>query len=145
MTSLIAALVLATGEPWLWATTRVTSGFPDTVGGSLTVHAIPYVDVEGGAAAVNPSWFVRAGPRYALIDAREGLMVRVAALFGCKTATVLGELTRGFHFAGTLDFTWWLATHFGLSLQLSGGGTFDPSKPGRKMLPDLRVGLGVSF
>ncbi len=139
-------MLLGADQPWLWATARVSSGFPDTLGGSLTVHAIPYVDLEGGAAAFNPSWFVRAGPRYALVDSRDGLMVRVAALFGYKSATVFSsELTRGFHFAGTLDFTWWLAAHFGLDLQLSGGGTFDPGRAGRRMLPDLRVGLGVSF
>lgn len=140
----VLALVISADQPRLIGSVRVTTGFPDLIGASVTVHAIPYVDVEGAAALVSPAWLVRAGPRYLLVEA-ERFTVRVAALFGYKAASREGDVTRGFHFAGTVDFTWWLAAHVGIGLQVAGGGTYDGSRTNRKMLPDLRAAVGLSF
>jgi len=146
---LVLSLITAADQPRLLVSARVSTGFPDLLGASVTVHAIPYVDVEAGGALLSLSWLVRAGPRYMLVDAREGtdvgLSVRVAALFGYKRVDRASDVTRGFHFAGTVDLTWWLASHFGLTLQFAGGGTFDPTRSNRRVLPDLRVSFGVSL
>ncbi len=148
MTAAVLLLLLAAepeeDQPRLLATVRVNTGFADLLGASVMVHAIPYVDLEGGGALISPAWFVRAGPRYMLVEARP-FTVRVAALFGYKLVDRANDVTRGFHFGGTVDFNYWFARHFGLSVQLSGGATYDASRAVRKMLPDLRLGVGVSF
>jgi hypothetical protein len=137
-------------RPRLVATVRVSTftGWPDLLSASATVHLIPYVDVEGGGSALflTRGWYVRAGPRWLFEDWRDendrGLTLRLSALAGFKRVELTNEAFQGFHVAFALEFTWWLARHFGLSVQLAGGGTV---RTWPTFFPDLRLGLGTSF
>lgn len=140
------------------------SGVPDYIGGSLTVTAIPVVDVELGATLVLPivtSAYLRAGPRWSLYegrnDAGRGLSLRVSALAGVR-GTSTYEVSRGayrgqwgLNTVGALEGTYWLARHLGVSAQLVGGGTaYLPfRRPWGMFLgpvtPDVRFALGLSF
>src|SRR4051794_9266087 len=78
-------------ERWGIATARLSwhTGVPDYTGLSLTVNAIPRVDVEVGATLVLPivgSTYLRAGPRFSLYEGRDdaghGVSLRWSALAG---------------------------------------------------------------
>lgn len=149
--ALIALLSAADVErPRLVATVRVSTftGWPDLLGASATVHLIPYVDLEAGGSAlfVTRSWYARGGLRWLFEDWRDehdkGLTLRLSALAGFKRVELPDAAFQGFHVAGALEFTWWLARHFGLSLQLSGGGTV---RAWPNFFPELRLAFGTSF
>jgi hypothetical protein len=153
VTALVLSALLGASElerPRLVATARVSafSGWPDLLGASATVHLIPYVDVEAGGAAVflTRGWYVRAGPRWLFEDWRDerhrGLTLRLSALGGFKRVELPDAAFEGLHVAGAAEFTWWLASHLGLSLQLSGGGTV---RAWPAFFPELRLALGASF
>jgi hypothetical protein len=153
-------------EPWGIATARLSlySGVPDYRGLSLTVNAIPHVDVEVGATLVVPivgSTYFRAGPRFSLYEGRDaaghGLSLRWSALAGARN-TATYEVRQGawraqwgVNAVGTLEGTYWLLRHFGVSTQLvAGGTTYLPMRgPVRPLLgpltPDVRFSLGLSF
>lgn len=153
-------------ERWGIATARLSlyTGVPDYAGLSLTVNAIPRVDVEVGATLVQPivgSTYLRAGPRFSLYEGRDdaghGLSLRWSALVGARN-TATYEVSQGawraqwgLNAVGTLEGTYWLLRHFGVSAQLVAGGTsYLPFRgPVRPLLgpltPDARFSLGLSF
>jgi hypothetical protein len=139
------------------------SGVPDYYGPSLTVTAIPVVDVELGASAVLPlvlSGYLRVGPRWSLYEGRSaegrGLSLRLSALGGVRgtAAYVVGADARqklGLNAVAALDGTYWVWRHFGFSAQLVAGGTaYLPLQgPWQALMgpltPDVRFALGVAF
>ncbi|MFY0529838.1 hypothetical protein ACN28I_43965 [Archangium gephyra] len=140
------------------------TGVPDYLGGSLTVNAIPLVDVELGATLVNPvvaSLYLRAGPRWSLYegrnDAGRGLSLRLSALAGARGTSAYDVRQGGWrgqwglNAVAALDGTYWLARYFGVSAQLVAGGTtyFPLRQPVQALLgpltPDARLSLGLSF
>jgi hypothetical protein len=138
-------------RPILSARASAFTGFPDVLGVNVTVHAIPFVDLEGGVSALvgGTSAYGRGGPAYLFGDWRDekghGLTGRISALFGYKWVDGFGTVTRGFNFAGAVELTRWRSRHFGVTIQLAGGGTFDPSRVTRKVFPDVRLSVGLSF
>jgi hypothetical protein len=153
-------------ERWGIATVRLSShsGVPDYTGLSLTVNAIPRVDVEVGVTLVTPivgSLYLRAGPRFSLYEGRDdaghGLSLRLAALAGARNTSTyeVGQgawrAQWGLNVVGTLEGTYWLLRHLGVSAQLVAGGTsYLPFRgPVRPLLgpltPDARFSLGLSF
>ncbi|MFL5352023.1 hypothetical protein [Archangium sp.] len=153
-------------ERWGIATARLSwhTGVPDYTGLSLTVNAIPRVDVEVGATLVLPivgSTYLRAGPRFSLYEGRDdaghGVSLRWSALAGARNTSTY-EVRQGawraqwgLNVVGTLEGTYWLLRHFGVSAQLVAGGTsYLPLRgPVRPLLgpltPDARFSLGLSF
>lgn len=153
-------------EPWGIATARLSwhTGVPDYTGLSLTVNAIPHVDVEAGATLVLPivgSLYLRAGPRFSLHEGRDeaghGLSLRWSALAGARNTSTY-EVSQGafrsqwgLNVVGTLEGTYWLLRHFGVSAQLVAGGTsYLPFRGDVRPLlgpltPDARFSLGLSF
>lgn len=137
-------------RPWLLGSVRVSAftGLPDVLGVSGTVHAIPFVDVEGGAAAFvfATSWYVRGGPRWLFHDWRDehdlGATLRLSALAGYKSVTRGETRFGGFHVVGAAELTYWLAQHLGLTFQLSGGGTV---RAWPAFFPELRLAVGLGF
>ena len=140
------------------------TGVPDYMGGSLTVNAIPVVDVERGMTLVNPvigSLYLRAGPRFSLYegrnDAGRGLSLRLSALAGARNTSAYlvsqgaWRAQWGLNAVGALEGTYWLARYFGVSAQLVAGGTtyFPLRQPVQALLgpltPDARFSLGLSF
>lgn len=146
------------------ATARVSwrTGIPDYISTSLTVNAIPRVDVEAGLTLVTPivgSLYLRAGPRFSLYEGRNdmghGLSVRLSALAGARdTSTYLVSAGAwraqwGLNVVGAVEGTYWLLSHFGVSAQLVAGGTTYFRGPLGPLLgpvtPDARFSLGLSF
>lgn len=154
MLSLLLALAVSAQDPperpRLIGSVRLSTftGLPDVLGVSGTLHVIPYVDLEGGASAFvfAQSWYVRGGPRWLFEDWRDdsnkGVTLRLSLLAGYKSIALADSRFGSFHFAGALELTWWLASHAGLTLQLSGGGTV---RAWPAFFPELRLAWGVSF
>jgi len=128
------------------------------------VNAIPWVDVEAGVTLVQPvvgSLYLRAGPRFSLYegrnDAGRGVSLRLSALAGARNTSSFAvsqgawRAQWGLNVVGTLEGTYWLLRHFGVSAQLVAGGTTyfpfrGPVQPLRGPLtPDARFSLGLSF
>lgn len=134
----------------LIASVRVSAftGLPDVLGASATLHLIPYVDIEAGGSALvfSQGWYVRGGPRWLFEDWRDehhrGATLRLSVLAGFKSLRLRDSAFAGFHAALAAEFTWWLASHLGLSFQLSGGGTV---RSWPAFFPELRLGIGVAF
>ena len=150
---LVSVAAFADEPPPRIATGRVSTftGLPDLLGASVTLHVIPWVDVEVGGSALllGTTLWARGGPRYLLGDwldeSCRGLTLTVSALFGYKWVEALGGVTRGFHFAGAFELTRWLSPHLGVAVQVAGGGTFDPGRTNRRVFPDLRLSFGVAL
>lgn len=156
MTAALAALVLAAAEPapdrpYLVATAQVTPliGLPDLLSGFVTLHAIPYVDLQAGLSFFPGTigWWARGGPRAVFHDWRDetqrGLTWRIALLGGWRTFRDVKGDARGVSFALANEFTYFLAAHFGLTLSVTGGGLYDVA--GQRFLPELRLGLGATL
>ncbi len=166
MTSLLLSLLLtfstaqtpeleqeAPTPPHLIATLLISpaSAFPDFLNASVTVHAIPYVDIETGAglSLTNFTFYGRAGPRLLIRDwrdhARRGVTLRTSALVGFKQFfNFSGAAPLAFNTVATADATYWVASHFGLSTQIAAGAIVVPERTPR-VLPDLRLAFGLSF
>lgn len=154
MTTLLAMLLALgaspTERPRLIGSVRVSTftGLPDVLGVSASLHLIPYVDLEGGAAAfvLAQSWYARGGPRFMFEDWRDaqhrGATLRLSALFGFKSVALKDERFQGFHFVGAVELTHWFAPHLGLTFQLTGGGTV---RAWPVFFPELRLGWGLAF
>lgn len=149
--AVLSASGLASERPRLLASAQVSpmTALPDFLAAFVTVHAIPYVDLQGGASFFPGTfgWWVRAGPRVVLDDwrdeAQRGLTWRVALLGGYRAFRDTKGDARGVSFVLANDFTYFFAPHLGLTVSLSGGGLYDV--PGQRFLPELRLGLGVSL
>jgi hypothetical protein len=124
------------------------TGFPDVLGVSGTLHVIPFVDLEGGASAFvfARGWYARGGPRWLFEDWRDdtqrGATLRLSLLAGVKSLAVPDGAFLGFHVAGAVEFTWWLAPHAGLTFQLTGGGTV---RAWPRFFPELRLAWGLAL
>jgi hypothetical protein len=157
-----AAVVLATtalaeapgpgaGRPHLVASVHLSplSSFPELLGAQLTVHAIPFVEVQAGLGGFVErfAWWVRGGLRYLFNDWRDeqhrGLTWRLALLAGYRSARDPRVAAAGFSGLAATDFDWFFADHLALSVQLALGGMYDAA--GKRVLPELRLGVGASF
>lgn len=155
MTSLLVVALMVSSavpeeRPRLVASVRVSTftGLPDVLGVSASFHLIPYVDLEGGGSAFvfAQSWYARGGPRWLFEDWRDesnrGLTLRLSALAGVKSIALKDARFLGFHFVGAAELTYWLGSHVGFTLQLTGGGTV---RAWPSFFPELRLAWGVAF
>lgn len=153
---LAAVLAASTPEapaerPWLFASVYLSpmTAVPERLSAYATVHAIPWVDVSGGVSFYPGTfgWFVRGGPRVTVDDWRDesdrGVTLRLALLGGYRV--VQDARVNGGGFSGVLaaDVTYFFARHLGLAFQLAGGGSWDGN--GKRVVPELRLGLGLTF
>ncbi len=125
------------------------TSFPDLLGGAVTVHLIPWVDVQGGLSAFPGrfGWWVRGGPRFLVLDSRDdqhhGLTWRVSVLAGYRAFRDAKADAAGFSGLLSTDFTHFFREHLGLSIQAACGGLYDAA--GKRVLPELRLGVGITF
>lgn len=126
------------------------TSFPDLLGAAVTVHAIPWVDVEGGVSGFvggSFGWWVRGGPRLLVADLRDeqhrGLTWRIALHAGYRAFRDARADAAGFSGLVTTDFARFFSPHFAVAVQLALGGLYDA--PNKRVLPELRLGLGVAF
>ncbi len=149
---LAVAVMAAPGErPWLLGSAFASpmSALPERLSAWATAHVIPWVDVSGGVAFFpgTSGWFVRGGPRLLVDDWRDehhrGLTLRLALLGGYRFIQDARVTGGGFSGVLTVDVTYFLAPHLGLAVQLAGGGSWDAR--GQRVVPELRLGLGVTL
>lgn len=125
------------------------TSFPDLLGGGITVHAIAWFDVQAGLSAFlgRFGWWVRGGPRFLVADFRDethrGLTWRISALAGYRAFRDSKADAAGFSALLSTDVTHFYNPHLGLSVQAACGGLYDDSA--KRVLPELRLGLGVTF
>lgn len=155
--SLLALLLsahAARGEedrPRLIASVHVypMTSFPDLLGGQLTVHAIPWVDVHAGLSAFPGrfGWWVRGGLRFVIGDFRDehhrGFTWRISALAGYRAFRDSKADAHGFSAQLSTDVTHFFQPHLGLTFQAACGGMYDDAA--KRVLPELRLGVGLSF
>lgn len=151
---LLYALAASADEPerpWLFGTVAISpyTSFPDLLSATVTVHAIPWVDVQAGGArsATTSGWWVRGGPRYLVNDWRDeqqrGLTMRIALLAGYRAIKDVRVDAKGFCAALTLDLAYFFLPHLGVSVQVGTGGTYDA--PAKRVVPELRLAVGAVF
>ncbi|MEW5743235.1 MAG: hypothetical protein AB1938_30280 [Myxococcota bacterium] len=122
---------------------------PERLSAWATLHVIPWVDVQGGVSFYPGTfgWWVRGGPRVTLDDWRDeahrGVTLRLALLAGYRV--VQDARVNGGGFSGVLaaDVTYFFAPRLGLAFHLAGGGSWDGN--GKRVVPELRLGVGLSF
>lgn len=125
------------------------TSFPDLLGGGLTLHVIPWLDLQGGFSAFPGrfGWWVRGGPRFLIGDFRDethrGLTWRFSALAGYRAFRDPKADAGGFSAILSTDVTHFFSAHLGLSIQAACGGLYDA--PGKRVLPELRLGVGLTF
>ncbi len=149
--AVLASSALAGDRPHLVATAQVSpmTALPDFLSAFATVHAIPYVDLQGGVSFFPSTfgWWVRGGPRVVFNDWRDeahrGLTWRVALLGGYRAFRDAKADARGVSFVLANDFTWFFLPHLGVTVSVTGGGLYDLE--GARFLPELRLGLGVTL
>lgn len=139
-------------RPWLIASVHVSpmTAFPDGLAGQVTVHAIPWVDLQAGLSTFpgqRVAWWARGGVRYLVADGRDedqrGVTWTMAVLAGVRAVRDSRVDALGFSGAVASDVRWFLAPHFALSLQVLLAGMYDGA--GQRVLPEARLGLGVAF
>ncbi|MFZ5439018.1 MAG: hypothetical protein ACOZQL_03365 [Myxococcota bacterium] len=139
-------------RPLLLASVHLSpfTAFPELLGASVTVHAIPWVDVAGGVSGGvggRFGWWVRGGPRLMVADLRDeqhrGLTWRLALHAGYRAFRDARADAAGFSGLFATDFAHFFAPHFAFAVQLALGGLYDA--PNKRVLPELRLGLGVAF
>ena len=140
-------------EPRHLASVRGTAqaGTADVFAASVTLHAIPFVDLEttwGAAEGLS----ARAGPRWTLGDRRsrdhcgpESRLLLLAGMKGLYSADAF--LSRGLNVdvVAALDGTWWVEPHFGINAQVVAGVAYFPTVVLKSIVPDVRFAVGVSF
>lgn len=143
-------------RPHLIATLRVSpvTAFPDGLGLSLVIHAIPYIDIEAGVG-VGVGWleaaaYIRGGPRLLVKDwrdeAQHGWTMRASVLGGPRHGITFVQNTLHANVAAAADWTYWVDPHFGFSVQLLGGILIPvESHQGMDYRPDVRLAVGLSF
>lgn len=134
----------------------IFSGIPDLAGASVTLTALRPFAVEAGASTfgLGATAFGKLGAAIPLVNTRNAfgrgvtldlmLMGGYRYLYGSLFGTAEGHAviaTLG------LDFTWWLAPHFGLTANLNGGGGFwlSHSNSSEIGFPEGRLSIGVAF
>ncbi len=149
--SAVAARAQDLERPRLIASVHVTpfTSFPDLLSVSATVHAIPYLDVSGGVSGFTDrfGWWVRGGPRLQVGDWRDeqhrGLTWRISAQAGYRAFRDARANAAGFSGLVATDFAHFFSPHFAVSLQVALGGLYDAAS--KRVLPELRLGIGVAF
>jgi hypothetical protein len=125
------------------------TSFPDLLGGQITVHAIPWVDIHAGLSAFPGrfGWWVRGGPRFVIADFRDenhrGLTWRISALAGYRAFRDSKADAHGFSAQLSTDITHFFQPHLGLTFQAACGGMYDDAA--KRVLPEIRLGVGLSF
>lgn len=125
------------------------TSFPDLLGASVTVSAIPWVDLTGGVSGFTDrfGWWARGGPRFELFDQRDaqqrGWVWRVSVLAGYRAFRDARANVGGFSGALSTDLCRYVLPHLGITVQAAMGGTYDAV--GKRLLPELRLGVGVTF
>lgn len=125
------------------------TSFPDVLGAGITVHAIPWVDVQAGLSAFPGrfGWWARGGLRFLIADFRDethhGLTWSVSALAGYRAFRDAKADAAGFSALLSTDVTHFLSPHLGISFQAACGGLYDEA--GKRVLPELRLGVGLTF
>ncbi|MCC6336252.1 MAG: hypothetical protein IT380_19970 [Myxococcales bacterium] len=122
---------------------------PDRLSAWATLHLIPWVDVQGGVAFYPGTfgWWVRGGPRVLVDDWRDelhrGATLRLALLAGFRALRDERVDGAGFSGVAAADVTYFFSPHLGLAFHLAGGGSWDGN--GKRVVPELRLGVGLSF
>lgn len=126
------------------------TSFPDLLGGGITLHVIPWIDVQTGLSAFPGrfGWWVRGGPRFLIGDFRDlethrGFTWRVSVLAGYRAFRDAKADARGFSALLSTEVTHFYSPHLGLSIQAACGGMYDDSA--KRVLPELRLGVGLTF
>ena len=128
-------------------------GATDLFTASVTLHAIPFVDVDTSWGAAE-GLSARAGPRWTLGDRRgpdhrggESRLSVLAGMRGLYSTASDSFLARGpnLDMVAALDGTWWLEPHFGVNAQLVAGVAYFPTVERSAWVPDVRFAVGVSF
>lgn len=125
------------------------TSFPDLLGASVTVHAIPWVDLSAGVSGFVDrfGWWARGGPRFLILDKRDdthrGFTWRVSVLAGYRAFRDVRANVAGFSGAVSTDLCHFFLPHVGLTVQAALGGTWDAA--GKRILPELRLGVGLTF
>lgn len=151
--ALTMALLLGAGpeRPHLLGSVHLypMTSFPDLLGGQITVHAIPFVDVQAGLSAFPGrfGWWARGGLRLMIADFRDdkdvGLTWRISALAGYRAFRDSKADAAGFSALLSTDVTHFFGPHLGLSFQGACGGMYDAAN--KRVLPELRLGIGLTF
>jgi hypothetical protein len=138
-------------RPMLIASLYVSpmTAVPDRLSAFATVHAIPWVDLQGGVSFYPGTfgWWARGGPRITIDDWRDetdrGVTLRLALLAGYRA--LQDERVTGGGFSGVLaaDITYFFSRHVGLAFHIAGGGSWDGN--GKRVVPEFRLGIGVTF
>lgn len=138
-------------EPALTLRLSPFLAFPDVLSASLTIHAIPYFDVEAGAGygVFISTAYVRGGPRLLLFDWRnsysKGWMMRASLLGGYKIWKMWETPpARGINAMAALDCTYWATRKVGITVQFAGGALVSLN-PGDSVMSDTRFSVGVTF
>ena len=149
--ALLASTAHAAERPHLLGSLHLFpfTSFPDLLGASVTVSAIPWVDLTGGVSGFSDrfGWWARGGPRFEIFDRRDeaqrGLVWRVSVLAGIRAFRDARADVRGFSGALSTDICHFFLPHLGFSVQVALGGTYDAT--GKRVLPELRLGAGLTF
>lgn len=136
----------------------VLSGTPDLFSLSASLHRPRPVAFEAGMSTIilASSFYVRAGGTIPLVNSRNedgrGWSVFASPMVGYRFfQTVPLDVPATFHgvsATASAEAILWLTQHFGLSAQLTAGAVVWVSKTNASappVIPDLRLGLGMSF
>jgi len=156
VTSVLLAMALAAApgaheRPWLFGSVYLSpmTAMPERLSAFATVHAIPWVDLQGGVSFFPGTfgWWVRGGPRVTVEDWRDdddrGVTLRLALLAGYRALD--DERTHGGGFSGVAaaDITYFFSRFVGLAFHLAGGGSWDGTA--KRVVPEFRLGIGVTL
>lgn len=136
----------------------VFSGAPDLFSLSASINRPRPVAFEAGMSTLilASSFYVRAGGTIPLVNSRDeggrGWSVFASPMVGYRFfQTVPFDVPDTFHgvsATASAEAVLWLTRHFGLSAQLTAGAIVWVSKTNANaspVIPDLRLGLGMSF
>lgn len=155
----VAAKATESSSPIGWARVRAGWGLPNLAEVSLSVTALRPLIIEVGESVMHLGPYGRIGYMWSLKDDRSpegnGQTIEFSLLGGARYlsfTTSYGPVAgAGVNAAATLDGTWWVAQHFGVTTQIAAGGTywlqgfqyapsgFDP------LVLDLRMAVGLAF
>lgn len=142
-----------------WGRVRAGFGLPNVADVSLSVTVLRPFVIEAGASFLHPGPYGRAGYMWRVKDDRTsagaGQTVDLSILAGARYLSLLtwyGTVAgAGMNAAATLDGTWWIAPHFGVTAQMTLGGnywlpTFQHAPTGfDPLVLDLRLAAGLAF
>lgn len=130
------------------------SGYPDLLGASAILQAIPFIEAEAGFSALYPylvNTFARVGPALTVVDDRDekhrGLSWRVACLGGLREQENWDTGNSGLDLVAAVQRTYWWSGHFGVSSRLTAGIYLLQDGRGgiSAVWPNFRLSAGFSF